>query len=208
MRRRRSIGPYLLVVLAGLGLAPAARTQPSDDWGLRLSVPYINSFYLQPTGELDAKANTGFWGLGVGLLFRHASSQYLGLEASVATDLPVPMIGAVDFYGEHEFMTSYAVDLTNNHVWRRFSLGYGLSYGMNRWDVRYFYDPEVPAPPRAPIERRGHSLGPVFPAHYALNERFAVGLVYRPYLYRFGAESGFRYEHVISVDIAWRLGLH
>ena len=62
----------------------------------------------------------------------------------------MPVIGAVDFYGEHEFMTAYAVDLTNNH---------------------------------------------------------ALGLVYRPGLYRLGADAGFCYEHVISVEIAWKMGL-
>ena len=75
MRPRRSTGLRLVVVFVVLGMSPAARTQPPDRWVLQLFVPYINSFYLQPAGEPDAKANTGFWGFGVGLLCYHAPSQ-------------------------------------------------------------------------------------------------------------------------------------
>lgn len=207
MQPRRSIRLSLVLVFAMLGVAPAALAQPSDDWGLRLSVPYINSFYLQPAGEPDAKVNTGFWGFGVGLLFRHTPSQHLGLAASVATDFPVPVPAAVDLYGEYEFMTTYALDLTNNHTQGRFSLGYGLSYSTNQWELKYYDDLEGEPPTRDPIKLRSSSLGLAFPTRYALSDRFSLGLTYRPYLYRFGTEAGFRYEHVVSVDIAWNLGL-
>lgn len=190
-----------------LCLASAAQSQSLEERGLRLSVPYVNNFYLQPAGEPDAKVNTGFWGFGVGLLFGHTQSQYVGLSGSVATDIGVPVPAAVDYIGEHEFMTGYALDLTNNHVWRRFSFGYGLSYGSNRWKLDYFDDPQALPPTRDPIELRSESLGLVFPVYYLLNDRFALGLVYRPYLYRFGSEAGFLYEHVMSIDVAWHLEL-
>jgi hypothetical protein len=51
---------------------PAAQAQPSNPRILRLFLPHLNSFYLQPSGEPYAKVNTGFWGLGVGLLVRHS----------------------------------------------------------------------------------------------------------------------------------------
>jgi hypothetical protein len=38
---------------------------------LHLSLPYINSFYLQPENELDSKVNTGFLGISMGLDYRH-----------------------------------------------------------------------------------------------------------------------------------------
>jgi hypothetical protein len=194
--------PTLLISLASSALA-----QSSDARVLRLSVPYINSFYLQPTGEPDAKVNTGFWGFGVELLFRHTPSQHLGLAASVATDFPVPMPAAVDLYGEHEFMTAYALDLTNNHTQGRFSLGYGLSYSTNQWELKYYDDLDGEPSTRDPVKLRSSSLGLAFPTCYALSDRFSLGLTYRPYLYRFGADAGFRYEHVISVEIAWNIGL-
>jgi len=207
MRLRLSNVTRLAVVFVSFCLASAAQAQLPKSRVLRLSLPHINSFYLQPSGEPDAKVNTGFWGLGVELLIRHSESQSLGLAASVATDFPVPVPAAVDFYGENEFMTAYALDLTNNHTQGRFSLGYGLSYSTNQWELKYYDDPEGEPPTRDPTKLRSNSLGLAFPTYYALNDRFSLGLTYRPYLYRFGADAGFRYEHVISIEIAWNIGL-
>jgi len=201
------IGAALIVVLALSGLAAVAQAQPANARVLRLCIPFVNSFYQQPSGEPDTKASTGFWGIGAGLMFRHSGSQYLGLAASVAIDYEVPIPAPIDYVGEDESMAAYAIDLTNSHVWRRFSLGYGLAYGSNRWR-RDFY----PAPGALPtaedrIEHRNHSLGLVFPVGYALDDRFSLGLTYRPYLYRLGTDAGFHYEHVVSVDVAWILAL-
>lgn len=207
MQHWHGLRPRLIAVLIGLALATAARTEPADDLVLRLSVPHTNNFYLQPTGEARARANTGFLGFGVGVLVRHSSSQSIGLAASVATDLPAPFPAPIDFVGEHEIMTTRAIDLTNNHRWRRWSFGYGPSYSVNQWELKNLDDPELVSPERSHVTRRSHNLGLVFPVYYALNERFALGLVYRPGLYRFGGEAGFRYEHVVSIDIAWNISL-
>nr|MEE4266524.1 hypothetical protein [Candidatus Krumholzibacteria bacterium] len=207
MRQRPGTGIALVVAILLISLASSAFAQSSNARVLRLSVPYINNFYLQPNGEPDAKVNTGFWGLGVELLVRHSHSQFLGLAASVATDFPVPVPAAVDLLGEHEFMTSYALDLTNNHTQGRFSFGYGLSYSTNQWELKYFDDLEGEPPTRDPIKLSSSSLGLAFPINYALNDRFSLGLTYRPYLYRFGTDAGFEYEHVISIEIAWNIVL-
>lgn len=167
----------------------------------------MNSFYLQPNGEPDAKVNTGFWGFGVGLRFRHSGSQYVGLSASAMADIPVPVPAAVDYEGEQEFMTGTAIDLTNFHTRGRYSFGYGLTYGTTQWKFEYYDDPAAFPPSRDPVTLRGHALGLVLPVHRELNDRFALGLIYRPYLYRFGAEAGFRYEHILSIEIAWDVGL-
>jgi hypothetical protein len=195
-------------VFAMVGVVPTALAQTSDDWLLRLSVPYINSFYLQPTGEPDAKVNTGFWGIGVALLFRHTPSQYLGVAAGAAIDFPLPVIGMVDFVGEHEFMSAWAFDLTNEHARGRWSFGYGLSYGGNRWALEYFDDPGAAPPTRAPVVRHSRALGLVLPTRWTLNDRVTLGSTYRPNVYRLGSDAGFHYEHVVSIEIAWNLGLH
>lgn len=206
-RSRLGIGILPAFAFALLCLASTAHAQPAKARVLRLSVPYINSFCLQPRGEPNAKTSTGFWGFGVGLLIGHSASQYIGLNASVAIDYEVGVPVGIDEVGEQESATAYAIDLTNNHIRGRFSLGYGLAYGTNRWNRDYFPDSDASPPTRDPVELRSSSLGLVFPACYALNDRFALGLTYRPYLYRFGADAGFRYEHVISIDVSWSLGL-
>lgn len=207
MRVRGGIGFCLIVAVVAVGSTRAARAHPSADRVLRLSLPHINTFYLQPAGESDAKVNTGFWGFGIGLLFRHARGQFLGLSASAVADIGVPVPAAIDYIGEQEFMTAVAVDLTNNHVRGRHSFGYGISYARHRWELEYYDDPTALPPTRDPVVRRSDSLGLVLLAHRALNERFSLGLIYRPSLYRTNAEVGFCYQHVISIELALDLGL-
>jgi len=196
-----------LALLAALGVGSAARAQPTGHLVLRLSLPHVNSFYLRPVGEPGAQVNTGFWGFGMGLRYRYAASRSVGLAVSAATDIGVPVPAAVDYLGEHEFMTTYAVDLTHGHRWRRFMVDYGLSYAVNQWERKVFIDPGEPPATREPVSRRSHMAGLFLSVHRKLNDRFALGLIYRPGLYRFGGQAGFRYEHVVSLALAWDLGL-
>ena len=195
----------LLGLVGALGLATTAHAQLAHDRVLRISLPHVNSFYLQPVGEPGAKVNTGFWGLGVGMLFRHSQSQYVGVNVSVGFDIPAPVPAPIDVEGEHELMRSYALDLTNRHTWGRYSLGYGLSWSSLEWELENWDDPIPPA--RAPTTVRSSSVGLSVPFGYTLNDRFALGLIYRPSVYRTGRDAGFVYEHVISVAIAWNVRL-
>lgn len=207
MRLRPGIGTALAVALILISLASATHAQSSNSRVLRLFIPYINSFDLRPTGEPDAKVSTGFWGLGVGLSIGHSGSQYLGLNASVATDYEVPVPVGIDEVGALESATASAIDLTNNHVRGRFSLGYGLAYGTNRWSWDYIQDPGTLPPTRDTADLRSSYLGLAFRTDYALDDRFSLGLTYRPSVYRFGKDAGFRYEHVVSIEVAWNIAL-
>jgi hypothetical protein len=195
-------------VVALLGLLGPARTataQRSHDRVLRLSLPHVNSFLLRPVGEPDTKVNTGFWGLGIGMLFRHSQTQYVGVTASIVFDIPAPVPAPIDFEGEYELMNAYALDLTNRHVRGRFSLGYGISWNSREWKLENYDEPAPPA--REPTAVRSSSLGLSVPLGYTLDDRFALGLIYRPSVYRLGSDAGFVYEHVISLEIAWNVTL-
>ncbi len=219
-RRRdlvRLIGAVLVLSLALVVRMAPAQPQPpplQQPRSLRLFIPYINHFSLKPEGTPHALTSAGFWGVGAGLTFRHHGTQYLGLSLSAAIDYEVPVPVGVDYQGEHESMTTTALDLSNNRARGRFTFGYGVSYGWNEWRL----NDDLGSIP-VPLDRKAstdsgpsralssHALGLVFPVTCALNERFAVGFTYRPYLYRPGRDAGFHYEHVISVEAAWCVGL-
>lgn len=171
---------------------------------LHLSLPYINSFNLKPKNE-GTKINTGFWGLTVGLDYYHSKNQFLNVGVSGVLDFIVPFPAPVDFSGEHEWMSSRYVSVSNNHKLGRFSLGYGLSYAKNTWEFRY-YDRFDPLPPtREPIKRSHNAFGLIFPSYFQLGEQFNVGVIYRPTFYIPTRTNQYVYEHLISIDMAWKI---
>jgi hypothetical protein len=173
-------------------------------WQLHLSLPYINNFYFQPREE-KSKANTGFLGLSVGLNYYHSKKQFLKLSTLGVLDFMVPFPAHVDYSGGHEFMRSVSVSLSNNHHWKRFTLGYGISLAKNIWEYRYYNLFEPPPPTRDPVVRRDYSLGLLLSTYYNVGKRFGLGLIYRPTFARLNKPADFAYEHLISVDIAWKI---
>ena len=184
--------------------------QPSYRRGellLHLSVPYVNHFVFHPQGE-SYRSNTGFWGLSVGLDWFHSPSRFWAVQTSTMTDLFVPVPAAVDISGEYELMSTAGISVTHHHILKWFSLGYGISYARNSWDLRYYNRFGAPPPSRTPVKKSHNSLGLVFPCSYKWREHFNVGLVYRPSLFQTDNPGrGFLYEHVISLDLAWKLKL-
>ncbi len=173
---------------------------------LHLSLPHINSFSLVPENE-PRKTNIGCWGLTIGLDYYHAKNQFVNLGISGVSDFFVPFPAAVDISGEYELMYSSYISLSNNHKFKRFSLGYGIAYGKNIWDLRYYNQFNPPPPTRDPIKKSSNALGLIFPTYFQLGERFNMGIVYRPTFYRPDTTNKFKYEHLISIDFAWKIRL-
>ena len=181
----------------------------SDNKGelhLHLSLPYINSFSLKPQNEAR-KANTGFWGLSIGLDYYHSNNQFVNLGTSGVLDFFLPTLGAVDLIGEHELMNSWYISLSNNHKLRRFSVGYGLSYGKNTWSLGYSDWGDPPPPTRDPVTKSHNAFGLIFPTYFQCSEHFNIGVVYRPTFYRPNLTDKFSYEHLISIDFAWKISI-
>lgn len=173
---------------------------------LHLSLPHFNFFNLTPQGE-EMKVGASFWGLTVGLDYYHTKNQFVNLGGSYAFGVPFPIPAAVDFSGERELMSSWYISLSNNHKLWRFTTGYGLSFGKNIWDFGYYsWEEELP-PTKAPITKSHYAFGLIFPAYFQLSEHFNIGVVYRPTFYRPNMTDKFAYEHLISIDFAWKIRL-
>jgi hypothetical protein len=184
------------------------RFLPSKRGQLNLvySIPYINNFYLQPQDE-PTKINTGFWGVSAGLEYYYKSNKFINLSVSGATDFFVPVPAAVDISGEYELMSSVYIGLTNNYQFKTFTIGYGLNYAKNIWDFRYSGFGDPPPPTREPVTKSNQSIGLILNSYYQLGRHFNLGLIYRPTLISVYPTMETKYEHLISLDFAWKFKL-
>jgi len=169
-----------------------------------MSAPHINSFNFLPENEPLRKRNTGFWGIKLGVEYYHGDREYVSLATFGVMDFFIPFPAAVDFYGEVENMYSTSVTLTNNHWFRDFSLGYGVSLNQNRWSLVYWDQWNPPPPTRPPVTRKYLTAGLVFPVKYQLGDHFYLGALYRPSFFRFTEERQFAYEHLVSFEFGWK----
>lgn len=172
---------------------------------LHLSLPHINSFRLTPENE-GTKSNTGFWGISLGLDYFHSKNQYVNLSLSAVSDFFVPVPAAVDIWGEYELMSSAYLSLSNNYKIKRFSLGYGLSYVENTWDFRNYGGDET-VPTREPVKKTNNAFGLIFSSYFQATPHFYIGVIYRPTFLRLDIAPSFKYEHLISIDFAWKIRL-
>jgi hypothetical protein len=182
--------------------------EPGNNKGqlfLHLSLPHINSFLLTPENE-GTKSNTGFWGILFGLDYYHSKNQYVNLSVSKVSDFFLPFVAAVDIEGEYELMTSSYLSLSNNHKLKRFSLGYGLSYVENTWNLMD-YGKEETVPTRESVTKTNNAFGLIFSSYFQATPYFYIGVIYRPTFLRIDIDPTFKYEHLISIDFALKLRL-
>lgn len=171
---------------------------------LHFGLPHVNFFSLVPQQEAR-QSNGGFWGLALGMDYYHSPTRFVSLKAGAASDFFIPFPAAVDLIGTHEFMYSYSLSVSDNYHWRKFSLGYGLSFTQNTWEVRYYDRFDPPPPTREPVSKTHIACGLIFPFYYHAGKKFHLGLNYRPTFYRPNLPDKFEYEHLLSLELAWRI---
>ena len=174
-------------------------------WDLRLTMPYINHFILKPDVETE-KTSTGFFGAAIGFDYYHHNTQYLSTVVGGALDFFLPFGAAVDYAGEVEFCSSSFIGLTNNHRYKFLSFGYGLSYSHNSWRLVDYGD-DLGAIPFTIRDYTDNTLGLMFTGYWLTKKSFSLGIIYRPNFYRLNINPTFKYEHLISIDLAWRIRL-
>ena len=180
---------------------------------LRLSLPYINHFLLNPDGENISRA--GFLGAAIGLDYYHRNSQYLSALAGGVLDFFLPFPVHIDYdYGEEivkkEFCSSSFISLTNNHRFKFFSIGYGLSYAHNSWVLTYNTGYSfVENNSYVAQKYTDNTLGLMFSSYWFINKSkfLNLGVIYRPSFYRLNTSPSFKYEHLLSIDFVWRIRL-
>ena len=198
---------YLDSTIAGGGVRyqsfPGAQR---GEVNVHLSMPYLNSCLQKPTQD-GAKAGVGFLGLAFGLDYYHQNNQYLKLGFCTVSDFFSPLPAPVYIEGGRDYLNSAIGYLSNHHRIKRLDWGYGLSLAENKWAVDNYIDDPDSNPPQGSQRKRSVSAGLIFSGHYFTGRSFHIGLQYCPSLWRLYENPGFRYEHVISLDLAWKIRL-
>lgn len=165
---------------------------------------------MQPKNE-NYITNTSYWGTTIGIDYYYKKNQFINFGLSCAFGLIFPLPAAVDFVGNIEFGSSQYIHVSDNRKIKKFSVGYGLCFARNTWNYRYIdrWDPQPPTRNEPSITQTHYAFGLIFPAYFQLGkrERFNLGLVYRPTFFRPSLPNKFAYEHLISIDFAWKIRL-
>lgn len=173
---------------------------------LTLSIPWINHFNYLPVGE-GRKINAGFLGLSTGIEYYHSKTKFISLTASGVMDFIAPIPAPYSYEGEKEIFTSLSITVTENHKFNRFTLGYGLNFSKNTWKFDSTeYDENNPNSKKT-TTKSNYSHGFIVNSYFRVGENFYMGLLYKPSLFTIKPVSQFQYEHVLSLDLAWKIKL-
>lgn len=179
---------------------PTAKGQ----FNLVLSVPYANLFYMQPHNE-RAKTLGGFLGASLGAEYYYKENKYAKFTAAASINFIAPVPAPASYDGPTEFASAYNFTLTDNYKLSRFTVGYGLNYGIYQWRLtnnEYLLTGE-----EEPRTRINHDIGIATNAYYQFSRSFFVGVIYNPTFISTYPKTEFNYQHVISLDFLWKIKL-
>ncbi|MNK06458.1 hypothetical protein D3C87_243570 [compost metagenome] len=180
-------------------------TTEKGQFNLLISMPYGNLFYMQPQNE-SSKTQAGFFGISIGAEYYYKDVKYIKFTAGSSIDFLAPVPAPVTYDGAAEFITVYNFALTDNYKLGRFTLGYGLNYGIYKWRLNnneYIF-PSTVNEPRTSIN---HGLGIATNVYYQFSKAFFLGVVYNPTFITTYPKTEFNYQHVISLDLQWKIKL-
>ena len=166
-----------------------------------VSVPYVNSFYFKPQNE-TVKLSTGFFGLSLGLEYFYRDNKYLSISANGVVDYSFPIPLPVEQFGKYEVesLNSIYLSVSNNYKFNRFSFGYGINLSKNIYNNNYSYD-TIGFPSR----KASYSLGVTLNTYHQISKHLYVGIIYRPTFLRISPTTELVYEHLFSIDFAWKI---
>lgn len=192
-----------LFLLSGNLIYSQVRTYQQGEWRLKLGLPYINNFTLNPENE-SRKTQTGWVGLEGGIEYQYSHNSFLTLEYSL--NGAAEALGLMDIEGEFDQYVTQSLNLSNNdNLIDRFSFGYGLSFAQNVWNYTRTLIPDSVSPSRELVRRKSKNLGLIINSYYRIGNSFHIGLIYRPYFWKFEPKNIFDYEHIISFDFMWKI---
>jgi len=105
---------------------------------------------------------------------------------------------------ESETFRSAFIGLTNNHRYCIYAFGYGLSYSNNYYNYYLFGPPGEDY--KKTIDYSPQAIGLMLTGYFFIGKSFELGVIYRPNLYNIDRKK-FHYEHLISIDFAWKIPL-
>lgn len=191
------------------------------DFLFNITVPFVlPSHTLLSPQQGDIMSRGSFLGFGFGFDYYYKKDRFFNLSSSATFGGDI-QIGCGDWgYDDETRFNVYNISVSHNHRYNRFTFGYGLSYMYNDWwrveykpkslmdESGYALDEAFP-PARYYEACRYSTLGLTLNTYYLVTRSFNVGITYRPQFLRLSSDmpSRFRYEHQISLDIAFKATL-
>lgn len=154
--------------------------------------------YLSFDLPKDGGKPTGF-GMGyggVGFSYYYTDKNYLSLDLTANNNIAfLPLFN-------DRILGSYTVKLENHHQFNRFTVGYGIFSGSNEFlveegDYNSVFD----------LESKQKVVGLVLSTNLELIKNLHLGFSYKPALYEVGASKGWINNHVVSLEIMYKLRL-
>lgn len=174
----------------------------TGDVNLNIYSPCLNIYGFDPKNSIHNFIDK-FMGLNLGIDVYYTPRQFLNLSVGITGGFHKPKNEYFDM--DNWALSKYAT-LSNNHKIQRLSVGYGICVANN---VRLYYD-GILAKEEFYKENINDffTIGLVFPSYLQIGRIFEVGLVYRPSFFLFSDALNFHYEHVISIDFAWKFNIY
>ena len=142
--------------------------------------------------------------------YHYNNSNFFSIEAGAAVasrkhNIYTPdNISSYYFAYPSEHKTAQYFNLTHNHVFHRFNIGYGISAGRHT-ATRYFARYRMAD--TAIYSADYLSLGAVASAHYRLSNRIYFGISYQPQIIAKEQTTKILYEHILNFGFSWRFHL-
>lgn len=176
-----------------------------NDLRLDLKLPHINSMSFNPKKEYRAD-KIGFNGYGIGLEYNYSEKRFVETSFSLAMTFELPFPAPLD--REHSIaLYSYYISLTDNIIVNKFTFGYGVNYAVNQRNEVYrsFEIINTPLPNNTYDTNR--NLGLTLQSYYKIGKTLNLGLIYRPSVLNLNNKITPIYEHLISLELNWRIPL-
>ena len=172
---------------------------------LKLGLPYFNHLVLKPSSNISIN-KIGFLGESIGLEYFYKDKIFLETNFSFVGVAKSPLPFPIDREGFYTTQYSSYFSLTQNHQNNKFTFGYGINYSINTWaeGFRSFEDPTLTT--RTQITNR--AIGLTLNSYFRLGKTFHIGLIYRPTFFRQNDNLAHQYEHLISLELLWRIRIN
>ncbi|MGZ5242513.1 MAG: hypothetical protein ACXWEY_04545 [Bacteroidia bacterium] len=199
----------VIFVLCTLNTFGQKTKAPYDkgEFRIKLGLPYFNHIYFQPRDE-NVINKFGFVGESIGFEYSYSNNRFVETNFSFvgANDSPLPI--GLDREGEFKSQYSTYLSLTHNNIISRFTFGYGLNYAWNTYTEGYRNFAMEDSIPTYWNNKTNRTMGVTLNSYYRIGNSFNIGAIYRPNIIFFKSEKALNYEHLISIELLWRIRLN
>lgn len=198
---------YILSTFGSLvfGQTKEINDYKKGDFRLDLKLPWLNHLSLNPERQFK-ESRFGFVGEGLGIEYNYTKNKYLETSASFAATSEIPFPVHIDKEYNKSLWTFY-VTLTDNTIKKRFTIGYGINYSINTWAEWTRDFDTIGLPTNYSKTLTNKNWGITLNSFFRVGKSFNIGLFYQPSLLNLDNKLDFIYEHLISLEVNWRIKL-